>query len=439
MKWIKYILLLLILIIGTVVFLNYPKLNIMSGYSAKSMASSVFLAGRDATFTDNTDNAFSPVNIAEDEVNNATKTALSSVYGFKERKAVYQDGLGCVLVPEDTEFKPLGIKPNRNKTPKNLPFPYGNLPQKDTTFSNVNYPELNKIVSQFMAPDSQTRAIVVVYKDHIIAEQYAKGFDKNSKLLGWSMTKSLLSTIYGVMQHQGKININDKAPIETWQNDDRKNITYKNLLEMNSGLEWDEDYGNISDVTRMLFLEPNMTTPQIDKPQIGKPNETWYYSSGTTNLLSGLLRKKFNTHQEYLDYPYREFIDKIGMHSMLIETDFTGHFIGSSYGWATARDWAKFGLLYLHKGNWNGEQIFKPEWETYAKTPTPDSDGIYGAQFWLNAGGKLPDVPKGAYFADGFQGQRVFIVPSKDLVVVRLGLENNDFNALLSGIIGTLN
>ena len=126
---------------------------------------------------------------------------------------------------------------------------------------------------------------------------------------------------------------------------------------------------------------------------------------------------------------------------MLIETDLKGNFVGSSYAWATTRDWAKFGLLYLHKGNWNGAQLFDPSWADYVSKPTALSDGTYGAHFWLNAEGKYPDVPRDLYSANGFQGQRVFIIPSKDLVVVRTGLgaaPDFDINAFLKEIIAAL-
>lgn len=438
MKFLKRSLLILLALLAIAVYTNYPKLNILSGYSAKSMASSVFVAGREAAFTDATDNNFSPVNIAEDEVDLTTKTASASVYGFKEREAIYRDGLGCALVPEDYDYKPLGIQPQRHKTPKALAFPYGNLPQKDTVFANIDYDKLNATVSNFMDPKYKSRAVLVIYKDHIIAEQYAEGFDKKSLLLGWSMTKSLTSTAFGVLASKGKINLNDSPNFKSWNSDDRKTISIKNLLEMNSGLEWEENYETISDVTKMLFLSPNMTVVQKDKPLIGKPNQTWNYSSGTTNLLSGILRNQFSTHQEYLNFPYTHFIDAIGAHSMLIETDITGHFVGSSYGWATARDWAKVGLLYLHKGNWNGTSIFNQEWYDYAITPTPTSNGRYGAQIWLNKGGHYPNVPKDMFSFDGYQGQYVFVFPSQDLVVVRLGIQKNDLNPFLEGVVGSV-
>jgi hypothetical protein len=129
------------------------------------------------------------------------------------------------------------------------------------------------------------------------------------------------------------------------------------------------------------------------------------------------------------------------MNSMLVETDMAGNYVGSSYSWATTRDWSKFGLLYLHKGNWNGEQLFDKNWAAYVAAPTNGSNGNYGAHFWLNAGGKFPDVPRDMFYCSGYQGQMVAIFPSHDLVIVRMGLKEDpdfDFNGLLSGIVGSL-
>lgn len=442
MKKALKILAVIVVLLGIVIAFNYSRLNIISGYSAKSMSSSVFVAGRSAEFTDTTDNSFGPINIAEDVVDEREKSASASVFGFMTRKAVYRKGLGSVLVSDDYDLTQETPIPHRSAITRMTSYPYGGMKQKDTVFSNVNYNQINTAVADaFTKVDGEdikkTRAVLVIYKDQILAEQYAEGFNKDSKILGWSMTKSLVSTMYGILQYQGKLSVWDKAPIEAWKDDERKEITLHNLLQMNSGLEWEEDYGKISDVTKMLFLEKDMTKSQIGKPLVGKPNETWYYSSGTSNLLSGILRKQFNRHQDYLNFPYDEFIDKIGMHSMLIEADMEGNYVGSSYAWATPRDWAKFGLLYLHKGNWNGTQIFDASWVDYITKPTPTSDGRYGAHFWLNAGGFHPDVPKDMYSANGYQGQRVYIIPSKDLVVVRFGLAGSDgmdFNKFLSEI-----
>ncbi len=436
-KSLKYIIFLLVLVLVYVVYSQYPRLNILSGYSAKNMSSSIFVAGRDAAFTDATDNNFSPVNIADDKVNYDAKFVETSVYGLMKRKAIYREGLGSVLIPDDFDITTPFLKPNRNKSLNNDAFPYGNGDQKDTLFTNVNYKDLNLIVEKAFDSIKKTRAVLVIYKDQIIAEKYDEGFDKNSKILGWSMTKSITSTLYGILQKQGRINVNDRAPINTWEGDARSDITINNLLQMNSGLAWSEDYDQISDATKMLFLAENMGKVQEDKELAGKPNELWNYSSGTTNLLSNILRSYFDSHQDYLDFWYSALIDKIGMHSMLIETDLSGNYVGSSYGWATPRDWAKFGLLYLHKGNWNGDQIFDESWVDYATSPTNTSNGRYGAQIWLNAGGYYPDAPKEMYSFNGYQGQRVFIMPSKDLVIVRMGLAGGDyfnFNSFLKKI-----
>ncbi len=424
----------------------YPQLDLISGFSAKSVASGVFLDNRSLTAIESGDNDIPKVDWATNEVNLSGKFAVSNVYGLKERKAIYRPGLGATLINDEFDPSQPYETPKRNFQIHNeIPYPFGGGEPQDTVFSTINYAKLQQAVETAFDKKGQnkkrTRAVVVLYKGKLIAEKYATGFTKDSRILGWSMTKSLTGTFFGVLQHKGKINILQPAPIAEWKNDARAKITINDLLHMNSGLEWEEDYGKISDVTKMLFTETDMTKSQINKPLVGKPNQSWNYSSGTTNLLSGILRKQFKTHQEYLDFWYSAFIDKIGMSSMIVEPDMAGNFVGSSYGWATPRDWAKFGLLYLRKGNWNGEQIFDESWAKYVATPTNSSNGQYGAQFWLNAGGKFPNVPKDMYYASGYQGQMVAIFPSQDLVVVRMGLTEDpefDFNGLLSGVVGSL-
>lgn len=443
MKLFKRFIVLLLIILTIGFIYNYPKLNILAGYSAKNTASSVFLAGRTLSYTDNNDNNFSPINLTSDDINNSKEYATGSVYGLLTRKAIYREGLGAVLVTDDFDINQEFLVPKRAIPNDTTPFPYGNADQKDTILSNIDYIKLNIVLDSLFNQKNKTRAAIVVYKNQIIAERYADSLDKDSKLLGWSMTKSITSTLFGILQCQGKINVQDRAPIAAWQNDERKNISIHNLLQMNSGLEWEEDYNTISDVTKMLFLEKDMTVSQINKPLIGKPNETWNYSSGTTNLLSGILRDQFNSHQEYLNFWYSALIDKIGMNSMTVETDMSGNFVGSSYAWATPRDWAKFGLLYLHNGEWNGEHLFDKDWVQYATTPTPTSntkkDGGYGAQIWLNTGGRYPDAPKNMYSFNGYKGQNVYILPDQDLVVVRMSLSKNaDMNQILSGILASI-
>ena len=426
-------------------YTTYPKLDLISGFSAKSMASGHFIDHRSQEMIEEGDNDIEMITFAKNKIDENGKFATASVYGLKERKAIYREGLGATLINDDFDVsKPYDV-PKRTKLTNSLPFPYGNQEPKDSVFANINYAKLEKAVANAFDKSGElnkrTRSVLVIYKDKIIAEKYDTGFDKYSKILGWSMTKSITATLFGVLQKQGKIDINKPAPIAEWANDERAKITINDLLHMNSGLEWEEDYTKISDVTQMLFLDADMSKSQIDKPLVGKTNATWNYSSGTTNLLSGILRKQFKTHQEYLDFWYSDLIDKIGMNSMLVETDMAGNYVGSSYSWATTRDWAKFGLLYLHKGNWNGEQLFDESWATYVAAPTNGSNGKYGAHFWLNAGGKFPDVPKDMFYCSGYQGQMIAIFPSQDLVIVRMGLKEDpefDFNGLLSKVVGSL-
>ncbi|TGD58575.1 serine hydrolase domain-containing protein [Flavobacterium humi] len=426
-------------------FETYPKLDLISGFSSKSIASGHFIDNRSLETIQQGDNDIDMIDLAKNEIDETAKIASASVYGLKSRKAIYREGLGAVLIDDNFDVnKPYDI-PKRTIIENNLPFPYGNNEPKDTLFSTIDYKRLQSAVDNAFDKKGEkkrrTRSILVIYKDKIIAEKYADGFSKKSKILGWSMTKSITATYFGILQKQGKFDINKPAPVAEWKNDQRKNITTNDLLHMNSGLAWEEDYTKISDVTKMLFQAEDMSKCQIEKPAAFKPNTHWNYSSGTTNLLSGILRQQFKTHQEYLDFWYSSLLDKIGMNSALVETDMAGNFVGSSYGWATTRDWAKFGLLYLHKGNWNGEQILDESWVKYVSTPTNDSKGQYGAQFWLNAGGYFPDVPKEMFYCSGYQGQMIAIFPSKDLVIVRMGLTEEpdfDFNGFLKEVVGSL-
>ncbi len=435
MKKLRLFPVLLAVILIVVVVKHYPRLNIITGFSAKSVCSCTFEAERDLVSIESGDNGFSPINLASNKINFQEKSVISTVFGMKKRKAIYKDGMGCVLVPEyfnNTE-NILEFISNRQMVKSQLPYPYGIGIQRDTIFDNIDYEALNKAVDNAFDKENnsvkKTRAVLVIHNNQIVAEKYAEGFSKNTKLLGWSMTKSITSAIVGVLSKQGKVALDQANLFPEWENDERSKITLNNLLQMNSGLEWIEDYNTISDVTKMLFLTEDMPNVQLEKPLVGKPNNTWNYSSGTTNLISKFIRNQFETHQEYLDFWYEELIDKMGMHSMVLETDIAGNYVGSSYSWATARDWAKFGLLYLHNGNWNGQQILDKSWIDYSVTPTNKSKGEYGAQFWLNAGGVYPNAPKDLFSCNGYQGQHVFIIPSKELIIVRFGLtENPEFN-----------
>ena len=431
MKMFKIIGLAVVLILAIVIYKQYPRLNIIAGYAAKNMSSNVFISDRSVASVNKTDNNVPSIKLAKTTVDLESKITTSSVFGLLKRNVLFREGQGAVVIDDDFDIHQKFLKPKRSENKSTLPFPYGTSEPADTIFSNINYEKLQIAIDSAFIENHKpflknTRSVLVIYKDQLIAEKYADGFDKNTQFLGWSMAKSLLATTIGVLESKKGFDIHkpviESLDLKEWENDDRANITTHHLLKMVSGLEWEEDYTKISDVTKMLFLERDMTKSQSNKNLEFQPGTHFNYSSGTTNLISGVLRSQFKTQQEYLDFPYTELIDKIGMNSMLFETDMEGNYVGSSYAWATARDWAKLGLLYLHNGNWNGEQIFNKSWAEYTATPTKESENEYGAQFWTNTDEYIPDAPKDMYYADGYHGQRVFIIPSRELVIVRTGL-----------------
>lgn len=434
------LLLILLAVLGMFFFVFYPKTPIITGFAAHSVCSCHFIAGREQAVVEREDNDIDVISQAKNVIDEQAQTVTSSIFGFRERKAVYREGLGCVLVGLDgaapVTFKRSPPRVGLNDT---LAWPYG---KKENIELN---PKVQAVVAQAFDAEGEfvkkTRAVVVIHHGQIIGEQYAAGFDKDTPLLGWSMTKSIVNALYGIMTTHEKMDVHQKVGLAAWAQDGRQDITYSDLLRMNSGLEWEEDYGTVSDATKMLFEAKDVSKVQLNKPLAFPIGEHWAYSSGTTNLLSGLLRENFPSPQEYLNFPYVSLFNKLGMTSMVLETDLVGTYIGSSYGWATPRDWAKFGLLYLNDGVWNGERILPQGWVEYTTTAAKGSDGNYGAQFWLNKGGEYPLSPKDMFYCDGFQGQYVYILPSQDLVVVRMGLEGYpEFKAddLVAGLVNLL-
>jgi CubicO group peptidase (beta-lactamase class C family) len=197
----------------------------------------------------------------------------------------------------------------------------------------------------------------------------------------------------------------------------------------------------------MLFAAADADSVAATSPLMHEPGTVWYYSSGTTNLIAQRIRDVFvDDDIAYLTFPRHALFDRIGMHSAVIEPDPSGTFVGSSFMYATARDWARFGLLYLQDGVWNGERILPEGWVQYSVTPVPPAPlGEYGAQWWLNAGTaadtmkrRWPDLPRDIFYAAGFQGQYVVIVPSHELVVVRLGVTHDDRAWSLGGFLRTV-
>ena len=427
---------------------------IITGYGAKNLCSCTMLAGRSYEDIISNELGSGLLKFGTYSVSFEDSSATATVFGLAKRKAIYRKGLGCTLVNEINEDElrkqAWKIPPPPAANQDTIAWPNGNLIPDSLDLNVYNLELLNKTVNNaFEFPGTRkTRAILIVHDGKIIAEKYAEGFTRDSRLIGWSMTKSLTNAIVGVLVKQEKLSLNDKAPIEQWQNDDRKSITLFNLMQASSGLQWEENYAGPSNATNMLFKKKDAGQYASNVPLKHKPGEYFYYSSGTTNIISWITRKTIGD-ETYHRFPYEHIFHKIGMYSMVMEPDPGGTFVGSSFSYATARDWARFGLLYLNDGNWGNERILPEAWVDYTATPAKGANqGEYGMQFWLNAGApdnpshrKLPDVPTDLYYADGFEGQRIFILPSKNLVVVTLAQSTSDkldYNLFLKKIIDAL-
>lgn len=257
------------------------------------------------------------------------------------------------------------------------------------------------------------------------------------------MAKSFTNTLAGIMVKEGKWNINQPVNIPEWKNDERKNITINNLMQMQSGLQWNEDYGNRSDVTLMLYHENNFARYTYERPLEFPIGSKWYYSSGSANVVNYLIRKTIDDDKEYYQFAQSRLFNKIGMPDAVFEVDASGTQVGSSYIYATVRDYARYGMLNLQDGVFNGERILPEGWVKYSTTPALDSKGEYGSLFWLNKSKKFPSAPEDMYSCNGHDGQRIFIIPSKELIVVVLGYSPKpnrvmNFDGLLGDILGTI-
>lgn len=450
------IFLLLFFAIAYGLYYAWQAFPIISGYGAKNLCSCAFVGARLPEDVLKNELGGFPIRLGSFEVNFNDSSATGSVFGLAKRKAIFRKGLGCSLVVEMTEQEFRNQKINTAEpmavNQDTIPWPDGNLVSDSIPFG-VNYQLLQTVLdSAFAEPGSEklrrTRAVVVVYNGDIVAERYGEGFHRDSRLIGWSMTKSITNALVGILVKEGKLSLDSPAPVAAWKGDERKRITLNDLMHASSGLDWEENYGGPSGATNMLFKKKDMGLYAAEARLKDEPGKVFYYSSGTTNIISRIVRDVVGD-EEYYKFPYEKLFYKIGMLNTTIEPDAGGTFVGSSYSYGTARDWARFGLLYLNDGVWNGERILPEGWVKYTTTPAAGADrGQYGAQFWLNAGAPgnpqnrfYPDVPADLFWADGFEAQNVFIIPSKKLVVVKLSLSQGNYlddNTFLSGIIKAL-
>ena len=434
--------LLLIIMIGAGYYL-YCAIPIGTGYTAKYICSATFISKRDPLDVFKDDVA--PVNILatviHPQVDYAEKIVKVSALEIFTRQAVYRDDCGCTLVVgtnaevlQNQRYRKNPLKP----LPEEQPWPLGRRGPIHPKPGEISMEKLHQALENaFLEPDAgrfrQTRAIVIVYDGHLIAERYAPGYHKDMPMFGWSMSKSIVNALCGILVQQNKLNIKDRAPVPEWHasGDPRQAITLDQMLRMSSGLKFREIYQPLFDATEMLYQSHDFAAFAAAKSLVSEPDSRWAYSSGTSNILSRVIRDVFQGSQnEYLDFVYRELFGRLGMHSVVVELDASGTIVGSSYSMATGRDWARFGQLYLQDGVWNGERLLPQGWVAYSTTPNPRApQGLYGAHFWLNAGTsenpkdcRWPQLPRDLFWAQGYQGQNLTVIPSKRLVIVRLGL-----------------
>lgn len=445
----------IILLFVVYVLVTFPP--IMGGMAAKTVCSCVFVSNRTLASVMKKELQVFP---GLDEVDIEIDLEDSTVTGhllWQRSKAVFRKGLGCTLLSQadETTLRSQRFVTYDHSFPDQdtIPWPMGDM-HAITTSLNADRIALDKVVNDaFEEHDPEkprnTHAVIVIYDGKIISERYAEGFTQESVFTGWSMTKSITNALIGVLVRERKLKLSGAAPIAEWQGDDRKKITINHLLQASSGLTWSESYfipG--ADFHNMFIHSDDKAGYALRQKAQYRPGEYFEYSSGTTNILSKIIRQTVGDG-EYHSFPYERLFAKVGMYHALLEPDASGTFVASSYGFASARDWARLGLLYLNDGVWNGERILPEGWVEYSTTPAPAAPRReYGAHIWLNRGEKtnpsnmkFPGLPQQSVIFSGFEDNFVVIVPSYNLVVVRLGVTHNGSSSiadLVNGIIRLL-
>ncbi|HYK46160.1 MAG TPA: serine hydrolase [Parafilimonas sp.] len=417
-------------------WVSFPLIN---GFDAKQVCTCVFVSNRTIEDLDTNEMSTFPFSLGSYKVNKDDSSVTSSVWGMATKKAIYRKGIGCTLINDAAEKEVRSQTFNIPAPPvingDSIQWPYGDK-LVDTLPSNIDVAKLKAAVDKaFTEPypgkKQRTRAVVVVDNGQLVAEKYAPGFDRKTKMYGWSMAKSFTGALIGTLVQHNKLDIEQPAPVPEWQNanDPRHKITIENLLQQTSGLDFAEDYTKASEVTNMLYKKDDMAAYAASVRLAHDPGTVFNYSSGNSNILSRVIRQTVG-EKKYAAYPFDALFYKIGMYSASMEPDASGTYVGSSYINATARDYARFGLLYYNDGVWNGERILPEGWvKQTAIAPACNKSKKYGYQFWLN-GVQLndsskrlfPDVPADMFYCDGYAYQDIYIIPSKKLVVVRLGL-----------------
>jgi len=411
-----------------------------SGYMSQTLCAGLFVSGRDLDdIMAHEMNSSVLLQFFQPAIDRETETVTASAYGIGTQTAIHRDGLGCTRLDgadeEALRAQGAGLFPPPAPANRDPEWPAGEGVSAWTPPADVDGAAVERAIDAIFAEldpahPRNTRALVVVHGGRIVAERYAPGFDADMPLLGWSMAKAAINALVGLRVKDGALTLDDDRLMPEWRasDDPRGAITLNELMHMTSGLAFQENYdSDLADVAQMLFVQRNAAGFAASKPLAHKPGTTWSYSSGTTNIIAGVLRQTFADERDYLRFPRMRLFGPLGMRSAVFEPDAAGTFVGSSFLYASARDWARLGLLFLRDGVWLGERLLPAGWLAYSLTPTKLSpEDQYGAQMWLklpkSPGLGEPPMPEDAYYMVGYNGQAVAMVPSRDLVVVRLGL-----------------
>ena len=409
-------------------------LGVGKGFSAKYLCSAVFTSGMQEEAV--IENFIKPKvrqlpwfwNVDVDHETRQVTVGDMFTGADNAQTAIYTEGKGCTLLVDKTreDVEALGFTPlPAPAVVADAEWPVGEL-MFEGTAEGVDMSRLEAAINAMFEEKWEsalnTTSVLVVHKGHIIAEQYDNGASADTPLLGWSMTKTITGMLIGLLADQGHIDLDAPAPIPEWNATEKVSITTRQLLNMASGIENNENYKGLSDVSQMLYLESDQLTFAVNQKLVNEPGTHFDYSTPEANRLAAVLRTIVGDQQAVYDFYEKELFHRIGIRSGFVEFDASGGMVGGAYGYMTTRDWAKLGLLYLNDGVWNGERIFSEEWMHFALAPS-EAAAHYGAQLWINTGGeRWADLPEDIFYFMGHQGQRVIMVPSKDLVIVRTGV-----------------
>ena len=412
-----------------------------SGF-AKIMCSAVFITGLDPDFAaENVGYFTSPyatrAKLGKPVVDRLNQAVHILLPRGVTRTAKAFGSQGCVTLPvgqTSPHFMPVTVK-SQLPEPSTQSWPMGDMLPKDPLPPQINAAKLREAIEAAFEPASgMTAAFVVTWRGRLIGERYGEGITRRTPLEGWSMGKSLIATLMGILMRQGVYELWQPAPIPEWQSpgDPRAGIRIADLLHMSSGLRirapQDPDYDPSGPYPDHLYLytgSVNAFRYAATRPLQWPPNTVGRYRNTDPVLVSYLIRLGVEQRgEDYLSFPQRALFDKVGIRTMVMETDPFGNFLTQGYELASGRDWARLGNLYLQDGMWNGQRILPEGYVAFVRTPAPawEADGrpVYGGFFWINGDGAFP-VPRDAYYMAGAGGQFTLIIPSHDLVVVRLG------------------